>query len=38
MMYYDFARIHKALRVTSALKAQTSDHVWSLEEIADLAK
>jgi hypothetical protein len=35
-MYYNFARIHKTLRVTPAMEASISDHVWSLEEIADL--
>ncbi len=36
-MYYNFARIHKTLRVTPAMEAGVSDHVWSLEEIAGLA-
>jgi IS1 family transposase len=35
-MYYNFARIHKTLRVTPAMEAGISDHVWSLEEIAAL--
>ncbi|GAA0708017.1 hypothetical protein GCM10009105_07220 [Dokdonella soli] len=35
-MYYNFARIHKSLRVTPAMAAGVSDHVWSLEEIAAL--
>ncbi|MHB8131971.1 MAG: IS1 family transposase [Mobilitalea sp.] len=35
-MYYNFARIHKTLRVTPAMEAGISDHLWSLEEIADL--
>lgn len=33
-MYYNFARIHKTLRVTPAMAAGVSDHVWGLEEIA----
>ncbi|HEV2491839.1 MAG TPA: hypothetical protein VG204_02070 [Terriglobia bacterium] len=37
-MHYSFARIHKTLRVTPAMEAGVSDHVWSLEEISDLAK
>jgi hypothetical protein len=37
-MYYNFARIHQTLRVTPALEAGVSDHVWSVEEIADLIK
>ncbi|MHB1993440.1 IS1 family transposase [Metallibacterium scheffleri] len=36
-MYYNFGRIHKSLRVTPAMEARVSDHVWSLEEIAALA-
>jgi len=36
-MYYNFARIHQTLRVTSAIEEGVSDHVWSLEEIAALA-
>ncbi len=36
-MHYNFARIHKTLRVTPAMAAGVSDHVWSLEEIAQLA-
>jgi hypothetical protein len=36
-MHYNFARIHKSLRVTPAMEAGISDHVWSLEEIAGLA-
>jgi IS1 family transposase len=35
--YYNFGRIHKTLRVTPAMEAGISDHVWSLEEIAKLA-
>ncbi len=35
---YNFARIRKTLRVTPAMEAGVSDHVWSLEEIAALAE
>lgn len=35
-MYYNFGRIHKTLKVTPAMEAGVSDHVWSLEEIARL--
>jgi hypothetical protein len=37
-MHYNFARIHKTLRVTPAKEAGVSDHVWSLEEIAALTE
>ncbi len=36
-MWYNFARIHQTLRVTPAMEAGVSDHVWSAEEIARLA-
>ena len=35
-MFYNFARIHTTLRVTPAMEAGVSDHVWSLEEIVAL--
>jgi len=35
-LYYNFCRIHKTLRVTPAMQAGVSDHVWSIEEIAAL--
>jgi IS1 family transposase len=37
MMHYNFARIHKTLRVTPAMQAGVAKHAWSLEEIAALA-
>lgn len=36
-MHYNFGRIHKTLRVTPAMEAGISEHVWTLEEIAKLA-
>ena len=36
-VHYNFARIHKPLRITPAMAAGLSDHVWSLEEIVLLA-
>jgi hypothetical protein len=36
-MHYNFGRIHKTLRVTPAMEAGVSDHLWSLSEIAALA-
>jgi IS1 family transposase len=36
-VYYNFARIHQTLRVTPAMEAGISDHVWELEEVAFLA-
>jgi IS1 family transposase len=36
-MYYNFGRVHKTLRVTPAMQAGIADHVWTLEEIVQLA-
>jgi IS1 family transposase len=36
-MYYNFGRIHKSLRVTPAMEAGVTDHLWTLEEIAALS-
>jgi IS1 family transposase len=35
-LHYNFARLHKTLRVTPAMQAGLSDHVWSIEEIVGL--
>lgn len=35
-MYYNFAKIHQTLRVTPAMEAGVSDHVWGVEEIVQL--
>jgi hypothetical protein len=35
-MHYNFARIHKTLRVTPAMEAGLADYVWSIEEIVGL--
>jgi IS1 family transposase len=37
-MHYNFARIHKTLRVTPAMEAGVADHVWTLEEVARLTE
>ena len=37
-MHYNFGRIHKTLRVTPAMEAGLTDHVWSLEETAASAE
>jgi IS1 family transposase len=36
-IHYNFARIHKTLRITPGMAAGIADHVWSMEEIALLA-
>jgi hypothetical protein len=35
-MSLHFAKIYKTLRVTPAMEAGVSDHVWEIEEIAAL--
>lgn len=35
-MNYNFARVHQTLRVTPAMAAEVSDHVWTLAEIVNL--
>lgn len=35
-MHYNFCRIHQTLRVTPAMEAGVSDHVWSLDEVIGL--
>ena len=35
-MWYNFARINQALRVTPAMAAGVSDRVWSIDEIIGL--
>lgn len=35
-MYYNFCRVHQTLRVTPAIKAGISDHIWTVEEMCAL--
>lgn len=35
-MHYNFARVHQSLRVTPAMEAGVSDHIWTLAEIVSL--
>jgi hypothetical protein len=35
-MYYNFCRIHQTLRVTPAVEAGLTDHVWNIEELVNL--
>ncbi len=35
-MHYNLCRIHQTLRVTPAMEAGISDHVWDLDEIIGL--
>jgi len=35
-MHYNCCRIHQTLRVTPAMQAGLTDHVWEIEELAAL--
>jgi hypothetical protein len=35
-MYYNFCRVHQTLRVTPAMGAGLSDHVWGIDELVSL--
>src|SRR5229473_8002952 len=35
-LYYNFCRVHSTLRVTPAMEAGLSDHVWTIEELCNL--
>jgi hypothetical protein len=34
--YYNFVRVHQTLRVTPAIEAGLTDHVWTVEELIAL--
>ncbi len=31
--YYNFCRVHQTLRITPAMEAGISDHIWTLKEL-----
>ena len=35
-MHRNYCRVHRTLRVTPAMQAGLSDHVWELEELVGL--
>ena len=35
-MHYNFCRIHQTLRVTPAMVAGVTDHVWEIGDVVDL--
>lgn len=37
-MQYNFCRVHQTLRVTPAMEAGITDHVWTLQELVGLLK
>lgn len=34
--YYNFCRVHQTLRVTPAMEAGLTDHIWMLDELVSL--
>ena len=37
-MYYNFCRVHQTLRVTPAMEARLTDHIWTIEELVGQLK
>lgn len=37
-VYYNFCRVHQTLRVTPAMEAGVTDHVWSIAEMVELLR
>jgi hypothetical protein len=37
-MHYNFCRVHQTLRITPAMAAGITDHIWSVEEVCRLAQ
>jgi hypothetical protein len=35
-MFYNFCRVHQTLKITPAMEAGLTDHVWSLAELCAL--
>jgi hypothetical protein len=35
-MHYNYCRVHQTLRVTPAMQAGLTDHVWEIEELVAL--
>jgi len=31
--WYDFCRIHRTIRMTPAMEANVTDHLWTIEEL-----
>ncbi len=35
--YYNFVRIHRTLRMTPAMAADVTDHVWTIRDLVEAA-
>ncbi len=31
--YYNFCRVHQSLRITPAMEARITEHIWPLDEV-----
>jgi hypothetical protein len=36
--YYNFCRVHQTLRVTPAMEAGLTDHVWTIKELVAVSE
>ena len=37
-MHYNFCRVHQTLRVTPAMAAGVTDHIWTIDEMLNIGK
>jgi hypothetical protein len=37
MAFYNFVRVHQTLRVTPAMQAGLTDHIWTMQELLEAA-
>lgn len=35
MVWYNFCRVHQTLRITPAMQAGLTDHVWTISEMLE---
>jgi hypothetical protein len=33
MAWYKFCRVHQTLRITPAMEAKLTDHIWTIQEL-----
>jgi hypothetical protein len=36
--FYNFCRVHKSLRVTPAMEAGITEHIWTIRELLEVAR
>jgi IS1 family transposase len=37
-MFYNFCRVHQTLRVTPAMQAGLTDHIWAMKEVVEMSE